>query len=111
MRSTSGRSTVSKVVAIHNQCKQYVGRDRCGLEGCFPCAEAPARRRRQPLRAGEVAEPRLQPTVKFKPVDAPSLPELRELNELNYTRFDAKLEQRAVEPEAKIDRLAIELEA
>jgi len=23
MRSTSGRSTVSKVVAIHNQCKQY----------------------------------------------------------------------------------------
>ena len=71
---------------------------------------APARRRRQPLRAGEVAEPRLQPTVKFKPVDAPSLPELRELNELNYTRFDAKLEQRVVELETKIDRFAVELD-
>jgi hypothetical protein len=58
-----------------------------------------------------VAEPRLQPTVKFKPVDAPSLPELRELNELNFARFDAKLEHRVVELDAKIDRLAAELRA
>src|SRR5437867_8207950 len=32
MRSTSGRSTVSKVVAIHTVCKQYVRR---GLVDCF----------------------------------------------------------------------------
>jgi len=47
----------------------------------------------------------------FNMVDATYRSELRELNELNYTRFDAKLEQRAVELEAKIDRLAVELEA
>src|SRR3989442_1513892 len=29
---------------------------------CFPCAEAPARRELEPLRARVVAEPRLQPT-------------------------------------------------
>src|SRR6266550_5456797 len=33
-----------------------------GGEQVYPCAEAPARRRLQPLRAGVVAEPRLQPT-------------------------------------------------
>jgi hypothetical protein len=44
-------------------------------------------------------------------VDATYRSELRELNELNYTRFDAKLEQRVVELETKIDRLAVELRA
>ncbi|HEX9347451.1 MAG TPA: hypothetical protein VF919_07755 [Gemmatimonadales bacterium] len=47
----------------------------------------------------------------FNMVDASYRSELRELNELNYTRFDAKLEQRVVELETKIDRLAVELRA
>jgi len=47
----------------------------------------------------------------FNMVDGTYRSELREINEMNYTRFDAKLEQRAVELEAKIDRLAVELEA
>ena len=36
---------------------------------------------------------------------------LRELNDLNFVRFDAKLEQRAAELEARIDTRAAELEA
>ena len=47
----------------------------------------------------------------FNMVDATYRSELRELNELNYARFDAKLEQRVVELDAKIDRLATELRA
>jgi len=47
----------------------------------------------------------------FNMVDATYRSELRELNELNYTRFDAKLEQHVVELETKIDRLAVELRA
>src|SRR2546429_9176801 len=47
----------------------------------------------------------------FNMVDATYRSELRELNELNYGRFDAKLEQRVVELETKIDRLALELRA
>jgi hypothetical protein len=35
--------------------------------------------------------------------------DLRELNELNFARFDAKLEQRAAELDAKIDKRAAEL--
>ena len=47
----------------------------------------------------------------FNMVDATYRSELRELNELNFARFDAKLEQRVVELDAKIDRLAAELRA
>jgi len=47
----------------------------------------------------------------FNMVDATYRGELRELNELNFDRFDAKLEQRVVELEAKIDRLGTELRA
>src|SRR5256885_8296775 len=47
----------------------------------------------------------------FNMVDATYRSELPELNELNYARFDAKLEQRVVELDAKIDRLATELRA
>jgi hypothetical protein len=47
----------------------------------------------------------------FNMVDATYRSELRELNELNFDRFDAKLEQRVVELEAKIDRLGTELRA
>jgi len=47
----------------------------------------------------------------FNMVDATYRSELRELNEMNYTRFDAKLEQRVVELEAKINQLAAELRA
>src|SRR4051794_31391546 len=47
----------------------------------------------------------------FNMVDATYRWELRDLNELNYARFDAKLEQRVVELDAKIDRLATELRA
>ena len=46
----------------------------------------------------------------FNMVDATYRSELRELNELNYARFDAKLEQRVVELETKIDRFAVELD-
>ena len=35
--------------------------------------------------------------------------DLRELNELNFARFDAKLEQRAAELDAKIDKRVAEL--
>ena len=37
--------------------------------------------------------------------------ELRELNELNFTRFDAKLEQRAAELNAKIEQRTADLDA
>jgi len=37
--------------------------------------------------------------------------ELRELNELNFSRFDAKLEQRAAQLDAKLEQRAAQLEA
>ena len=40
----------------------------------------------------------------FNSVDATYRSDLRELNELNVARFDAKLEQRLAELEAKIER-------
>ena len=40
----------------------------------------------------------------FNQVDATYRGELRELNELNFTRFDAKLEQRTAQLDAKLDR-------
>ncbi len=39
----------------------------------------------------------------FNMVDATYRQDLREMNELNFARFDAKLEQRVTELEAKID--------
>lgn len=39
----------------------------------------------------------------FNSVDATYRSDLRELNELNFARFDAKLEQRAAKLEAKLD--------
>ena len=51
----------------------------------------------------------------FNQVDATYRADLRELNELNYARFDAKLEQRVVELRSdlvvRIDRLEAKLEA
>lgn len=51
----------------------------------------------------------------FNQVDATYRGDLRELNELNFARFDAKLEQRTAELhaklDAKIDRIAAELNA
>lgn len=51
----------------------------------------------------------------FNQVDATYRADLRELNELNFARFDAKLEQRLAELHAKLDakieRVAAELEA
>ena len=47
----------------------------------------------------------------FNQVDASYQADLRELNELNFARFDAKLEQRVAELHAKIDRVAAELNA
>jgi uncharacterized small protein (DUF1192 family) len=47
----------------------------------------------------------------FNQVDASYRADLRELNELNFARFDAKLEQRVAELHAKIDRVAAELNA
>lgn len=40
----------------------------------------------------------------FNEVDATYRADLRELNELNFSRFDAKLEQRVAELRAEIDR-------
>ena len=40
----------------------------------------------------------------FNDVDATYRTDLRELNELNFARFDAKLEQRIAQFEAKIDQ-------
>jgi len=45
----------------------------------------------------------------FNMVDATYRSDLRELNEHNFARFDAKLEQRVAELEAKIDRKGGEL--
>ncbi len=47
----------------------------------------------------------------FNMVDATYRFDLRELNELNFARFDAKLEQRAVELMAAIERRTTELRA
>ena len=40
----------------------------------------------------------------FNQVDATYRSDLREINELNYARFEAKLEQRFAEQDAKIER-------
>lgn len=45
----------------------------------------------------------------FNAVDATYRSDLRELNELNFARFDAKLEQRIAELDAKLGRLIAEL--
>ena len=47
----------------------------------------------------------------FNSVDATYRSDLRELNELNFARFDAKLEQRAVRLDAKIEQRTAELDA
>ena len=47
----------------------------------------------------------------FNAVDATYRSDLRELNELNFARFDAKLEQRVAELDAKIDKRIAELDA
>src|SRR5256714_13089054 len=44
-------------------------------------------------------------------VDATYRSDLRELNELNFARFDAKLEQRAAQLDAKIDQRTAQLDA
>ena len=45
----------------------------------------------------------------FNQVDATYRADLRELNELNFARFDAKLEQRIAQVEAKLDAQRAEL--
>ncbi|MGQ0702681.1 MAG: hypothetical protein ACT4PM_06065 [Gemmatimonadales bacterium] len=45
----------------------------------------------------------------FNAVDATYRADLRELNELNFARFDAKLEQRVTQLEAKINQRIAEL--
>lgn len=47
----------------------------------------------------------------FNQVDATYRGDLRELNELNFARFDAKMEQRLAEFEAKLERRLAQLEA
>jgi hypothetical protein len=47
----------------------------------------------------------------FNAVDATYRADLRELNELNFARFDAKLEQRLAELHARLDRVAAEMNA
>jgi len=47
----------------------------------------------------------------FNMVDATYRGYLREFNELNYARFDAKLEQRVVELDAKLEQRIAELRA
>ena len=47
----------------------------------------------------------------FNMVDASYRGYLREFNELNYARFDAKLEQRVVELDAKLEQRIAELRA
>lgn len=44
-------------------------------------------------------------------MDATYRTDLRELNELNYARFDAKVEQRFAVSEAGVDRRIVQLEA
>ena len=50
-------------------------------------------------------------TTWFNDVDATYRSDLREMNELNFARFDAKLEQRIVQVEAKVDARLAQLEA
>lgn len=45
----------------------------------------------------------------FNAVDATYRADLRELNELNFARFDAKLEQRVAQLDAKIEQRIAEL--
>jgi hypothetical protein len=47
----------------------------------------------------------------FNQVDATYRADLRELNELNFARLDAKLEQRWAQLDAKLDRRVAELDA
>lgn len=47
----------------------------------------------------------------FNQVDATYRADLRELNELNFARFDAKLEQRVAQLDAKLEQRLIELDA
>jgi DNA anti-recombination protein RmuC len=47
----------------------------------------------------------------FNAVDATYRTDLRELNELNFVRFDAKLEQRVAELDAKLEQRVAELDA
>lgn len=47
----------------------------------------------------------------FNMVDAVYRSDLKDLNELNFARFDSKLEQRVAELDAKIERLVAELRA
>ena len=47
----------------------------------------------------------------FNQVDLTYRSDLRDLNESNFARFDAKLEQRVAELDAKIDRVGAELNA
>lgn len=47
----------------------------------------------------------------FNQADAAHSGALRELNELNFARFDSKLEQRAAGLEAKLDQRVAQLEA
>ena len=47
----------------------------------------------------------------FNSVDATYRADLRELNELNFARFDAKLEQRVAELDAKIETRVAQLNA
>src|ERR671936_2645427 len=47
----------------------------------------------------------------FNSVDATYRSDLRELNELNFARFDAKLEQRVAELDAKLEHRLLELDA
>ena len=47
----------------------------------------------------------------FNSVDATYRSDLRELNELNFARFDAKLEQRVAQLEARIDTLESRFDA
>jgi hypothetical protein len=47
----------------------------------------------------------------FNSVDATYRADLRELNELNFARFDAKLEQRLAEIELKLEQRLAQLEA
>ena len=46
----------------------------------------------------------------FNQVDATYRADLRDLNELNFARFDAKVEQRFAEQDARIDRRFAEFE-
>ena len=47
----------------------------------------------------------------FNLVDTTYRGDLRELNEINFARFDAKLEQRMVQLEAKLEQRMVQLEA